>query len=90
MPPIVNEESLTADEAIAKNLCPECGADLTKSSPIGHRNGHWRTLPPPGVDGDEARRRMGLLDKFIADHNIKTSDVLERERKAAAEKPPAQ
>lgn len=90
MPPIVNGESLTPDEAIAKNLCPECGGDLVATSAIGHRNGHWRTPPPLNIDGDEARRRMGLLDRFVADHNIKTSDVLERERKLAAEKPAAQ
>ena len=92
--PLKDGKLITPDEAIAANCCPECGGDLTDSSPIGHRNAHWRTQPPAGIDGDEGRKRIALLDQFIADHNIVTSDVLEARTKqkqtgaAAPEAPP--
>lgn len=72
--PLVNGEELTPDEAMAKNLCPECGADLTKVNPIAERNSHWRRRPNDDADGREGLRRMAMLDKFIADNNVGTSD----------------
>lgn len=87
--PLVNAKLLTPEEAISANRCPECGGDLTASSPIGHRNAHWRTQPPAGVDGDEGRKRIALLDQFIADHNIVTSDVLEARAKQKQTAAPA-
>lgn len=73
--PLVDDELLTADQAIAKNLCPECAADLTKENPIAHLNTHWRATPPLNKAGDEARRRQALLQDFIAAHGVRTTNM---------------
>jgi hypothetical protein len=73
--PIVKGKYMKPDDAIAAGLCPECGDDLGKSNPIAHSKSHWKTYPPPGRDGDEARRRMKLLQDFIADKKVVTSNM---------------
>lgn len=96
MCPLVGEQTLTPEQAIAQHLCPECGADLKKTNAIAERNRHWRTEPPNGIDGDEARKRRALLNKYILDNDVKTSDQLEaaaqldadKARAAAAAAPP--
>lgn len=85
--PLVAGKLATPDEAIAKDLCPECGADLTKESPIAHRNTHWKASPPQGPRGNEARHRMELLDDFIAKNKVVTST--QRARQAAKTAAPA-
>lgn len=84
--PLKGDKDISAEEAIEQGLCPECGQDLKATSAIGHRNAHWRTQPVNGRDGDEARKRMALLDKYIADNKIVTSDVAERAAQTAAAK----
>jgi hypothetical protein len=82
--PLFEGKDITPDEAIALNRCPECAADLTQVNPIGHRNTHWITQPKPGRRGEEGLRRMGLLDKFIADNNVRTSNMSKPSPKADA------
>jgi hypothetical protein len=73
--PLVNGKNVTPDEAIAQGRCPECGDDFKATNPIAHRKSHWKTAPPPNADGDEARRRMALFDKYIVDNNVRTSNM---------------
>lgn len=73
--PLVNGKLITPDAAIAQGRCPECGDDLTKSNPIAHFKSHWKTAPPVGRNGDEARRRIVLFQKFIADNKVRTSNM---------------
>jgi hypothetical protein len=73
--PLVNGKVMSPDDAMAAGRCPECGVDLRESNPIAHRRSHWKRQPPWGVDGDEARRRMVMFDKFIADNKVRTSNM---------------
>ena len=73
--PLVEGKDMTPADAIAAGLCPECGQDLKLSNPIAHRKSHWKTMPPLDRRGDEARARMALLDKFIADNKVRTSNM---------------
>lgn len=86
--PLFEGKLITPDEAIAKNLCPECAEDLTKVNPIGHFNRHWLTQPKRDKRGQEATRRIKLMTDFIATNKVKTST--QREREAAAAKPAAE
>lgn len=72
--PIFDGELISPDDAMAKNLCPECAADLTKVNPIAHRASHWHRMPNDDADGREGRRRMKMLDEFIVKNNVRTSD----------------
>lgn len=80
--PLLGDKAITAEEAIAQHLCPECGRDLRETNAIAELNAHWRVEPSLGIDGDEARRRRALLRKYIQDNNVQTSD--QREEAAAA------
>ena len=85
--PLVKGKDLTPDEAIAQNRCPECGIDLTKVNPIAELHSHWKTPPPLDSRGDEPRRRQAMLLKFIADHNVRTSNMPKPAPAAAAPLP---
>lgn len=80
--PLFEGKLITPDDAIARDLCPECAEDLTKVNPIGHFNRHWLTQPKRDKRGQEATRRIKLMTDFIATNNVKTST--QREREAAA------
>ena len=73
--PLANGVDITPDDAIAKGLCPECGQDLKKSNPIAHRKSHWKVQPIPDRRGEEGIRRAALLDKFITDNKVCTSNM---------------
>jgi hypothetical protein len=73
--PLVDGKNISPADAMAAGRCPECGDDLKTQNPIAHRRSHWLTQPPLGVDGDEARARMEMFDKFIADNNVRTSNM---------------
>ncbi len=73
--PLVDGKLVTADAALAKGLCPECGADLKAENPIAHLNTHWQAPMPLDKRGDEARRRKALLEKFISDNKVRTSNM---------------
>ena len=79
--PLIDGVEVSPDDAIAKGRCPETGVDLRKVNPIAWRKRLWTTLPPLDKRGDEARRRMALLDKFIADNKIRTSNMPAPEKK---------
>jgi hypothetical protein len=85
--PLVKGQDMTPDAAIAAGLCPECGQDLKASNPIAHRRSHWKVQPPLDRRGNEARRRMALLDKFIVDNNVRTSNMPKPAAAAAAPLP---
>jgi hypothetical protein len=87
--PLVDGKTITPDDAIAQNRCPECGDDLKASNPIAHRKSHWKAPPPPNADGDEARRRIALFDKYIVDNNVRTSNMPKQAAPAAEPKPEA-
>lgn len=76
--PIVQGKIITPDEAMAMNLCPECGVDLTTVNPIAHRNSHWLTQPKLDRRGAEALRRRTMLDDFITKHNVRTTNMPKR------------
>lgn len=72
--PLKDGEYISPDDAISKGLCPECAADLTKINAIAHRASHWYKMPNDDFDGQEGRRRMKMLDDYIVEHNVATSD----------------
>ena len=72
--PLFENEDISADDALAKGLCPECGGDLKTSSPIAHLNSHWKGPMQLNTRGDEPRRRKAMLEKFIADNKIRASN----------------
>lgn len=72
--PLVNGTLVTAEAALAKGLCPECATDLKKSNPIAELHSHWKAPIPLDKRGDGARKRKAMLEKFIADNNVRTSD----------------
>jgi hypothetical protein len=73
--PLFGDDEITADEAIAKGLCPECGHDFKLENAIAHLNNHWKAPIPLDKRGDEPRRRQALLEKYIADNNIRTTNM---------------
>lgn len=85
--PLQGDKVIKAEEAIALHLCPECGRDLKTTNAIAELNAHWRTEPPNGIDGDEARKRRALLQKYIRDNNVQTSDQIEAAAAAQAAEP---
>lgn len=85
--PLQGDKVITAEQAIAAHLCPECGRSLKETNAIAELNAHWRTEPPNGIDGDEARKRRALLKKYIQDNNVQTSDQIEAAAAATAAAP---
>jgi len=73
--PLFENEDISADDALAKGLCPECGADLKTENPIAHLNTHWKAPMPYDSRGNEPRRRQAMLQKFIADNNVPTTNM---------------
>jgi hypothetical protein len=73
--PYVNGKLITPDEAIAKGLCPETGVDLRTVNPIAQLNRLWQTAPKDDRRGAEALRRRELLQNFIKEHNVRTSNM---------------
>jgi hypothetical protein len=73
--PFVNGKKVTPDEAIAAGHCPETGVDLKTVNPIAQLNNLWQAPPPDGRRGNEARHRRELLQQFIKDHNVRTSNM---------------
>jgi len=72
--PLVDGEMMSPEDAMAANLCPECGRDLRKVNPVAHRKSHWHRRPNDDVDGQEGLKRMKMLDDFIVKNNVRTSD----------------
>ena len=72
--PLVDGKLVTPAAALAKGLCPECGADLKTHNPIAELHSHWTAPIPLDKRGDGARLRKAMLMKFIADNNVRTSD----------------
>lgn len=72
--PLVNGQYISPDDAIAKDLCPECGKDLKTVNPLAERRSHWYRMPNDDVDGAEGRRRIRLFDDYIAAHDFRSSD----------------
>lgn len=62
--PRVGDKMLTPEEAIAKALCPECGAGITEKSAKPHALSHWPETIKPLPTTQEARRRQALLVGF--------------------------
>jgi hypothetical protein len=85
--PLVNGKLITAAEAIAKGLCPETGADLTKVNPIAELRSLWKAPIPLDKRGDKARERKAMLEKFISDHNVRTTNMPKPAAAAAAPLP---
>jgi hypothetical protein len=83
--PLVNGKPMSPDDAMKQDRCPECGQDLKESNPIAHLRSHWRSMPRQDRDGEEGLRRMTMFKKYIADHDIRTSDM---PKKAAPPPPP--
>ena len=73
--PLVKGKLVTPEAAIAQNLCPECGVDLTKVNPIAELKSHWHAQPRDNRQGAEALRRQNLLKDFIAKNKVRTSNM---------------
>lgn len=73
--PLVKGKLMSPDDAMAAGLCPECGDDLAEQNPLAHRRSHWQKRPNDDEDGKEGLRRMRMFDKWIADHNVRTTDM---------------
>lgn len=82
--PLYKGEVISPDDAMAKNLCPECAADLTQINAIAHRKSHWKTYPAAGPDGEEGLRRLKMLDDYIVKNKVRTSDMPEPKTPNAA------
>lgn len=82
--PTVNARLISPQDALAKDLCPECGHDLKVESAISHLNRHWEREPNAGSDGDEARSRRQMLRDYIKANDIRPSHEVEAQQKAAA------
>lgn len=72
--PLFQGKYISPDDAMAKGLCPECAVDLRTVNPIAHRRRHWRALPTNDAKGKEALRRMAMLDDFIIENKVRTSN----------------
>lgn len=73
--PLFEGEDISADDAMAKGLCPECGHDLKAENAVAHLNSHWKAPIPLDKRGDEPRRRQALLQKHIQDNDIRTTNM---------------
>lgn len=71
--PTIDGKTVTPEDALAQDRCPECGKDFKKESAIACANSHWMSTPQPGRAGAEARRRQKLLAKYIEDHKIEAA-----------------
>ena len=60
--PRVNDQDLTPDEAVAKDLCPETGRLLATVNPEEWVNALW----PHGMSEEAARRRKLIMDWHAA------------------------
>jgi hypothetical protein len=81
--PLVKARDISPDDALKQDLCPECGRSLVDESALSHLNRHWEREPNAGSDGDEARRRRGMLRDWVKSHNVRPSHEVEAEAKAA-------
>lgn len=81
--PLSDGKLITDAAALAKGLCPECGDDFKTSNAVAHSHMHWRAAKPLDKRGDKARSRAAMLDKYIADNSVRTSN----QPKPAAAKP---
>jgi hypothetical protein len=73
--PLVDGKLMTADDALAKGLCPECGHDFKLENPIAHLNTHWKAPIPLDKRGDKARLRMAMLQKHVTDNDVRTTNM---------------
>lgn len=73
--PLLGDDDISADDAMAKGLCPECGHDLKIENAIAHLNRHWTAPIPLDKRGDEPRRRQAMLQKHIAENDIRTTNM---------------
>lgn len=71
--PLIEGLEVSPDDALKAGKCPECGIDLTKVNPLAHRREHWEVVPRDDRAGQEAKRRIALFDKFLADSQERTS-----------------
>ena len=62
--PMVNGVAVTADEAYAKGLCPECADDLRAVNLQDHVQQHWPALDPRNGVHREAARRADMIRSF--------------------------
>jgi hypothetical protein len=85
--PLVEGKDVSPDDAMAKGLCPECGADLTKTNPIAHFRSHWKVRPKQDRDGEEGLRRMAMFQQFITDHDVRTTNMPKPKAPAAPAAP---
>jgi hypothetical protein len=61
--PVVKGEELTPDEALALDLCPECGRPLAETNPGEHAAAHW-----PRPASEEGKRREKMILEWGAAH----------------------
>ncbi|MGA7885879.1 MAG: hypothetical protein WCA44_09060 [Acidobacteriaceae bacterium] len=73
--PLVDGKLMSAQDALAKGLCPECGADFKTENAIAHLNSHWQGFIPVDKRGDKARQRQAMLQKYVADKNVRTTNM---------------
>ncbi len=73
--PLVNGELVTPAAALAKGLCPECGADFKAENAIAHLNSHWQAPIPVDKRGDGARKRQAMLQKHVTEQGVRTSNM---------------
>jgi len=81
--PLADGKLITAEEALKRGLSPETGRDLKAVNPIAELNNLWKAPIPLDKRGDKARERKAMLEKFIADNNVRTTNM----PKPAAGKP---
>lgn len=87
--PIINGYEYSAEEAIAADYCPECGADFRKVNPHAHRLDHWRQAPPSDATHNEGRKRIKLFDDYLRTHPPLNSDGVGPKLRAGAKPAPA-
>lgn len=73
--PLLGDDDISAEDALAKGLCPECGHDFKAENAIAHLNRHWTAPIPVDRRGDEPRKRQALLQKYIVDNNVRTTNM---------------
>lgn len=62
--PMVNGELLTPDDAMRRELCPECGVPLRPATARAHAANQWGSNPNAAYLGEEARRRFNNMLVF--------------------------
>lgn len=85
--PLFGDDDISAEDALAKGLCPECGHDFKAENAIAHLNRHWSAPIPVDKRGDEARKRQALLLKYIADNDVRTTNMPPKAAGKAADLP---